>query len=156
MLAWLNGYQRHGVSYPPVIRDVPSTTDTVTWGEFVELGFLREYRRARVSLQHMRPVIDRLRQEYGVKYPLAHAQPFAYGRDLVLRIQNETNLDRSLTIVIRSGQQLLLAPEAEAYLQKVHFDGDVATRLHPAGEAGLARRPLPARVVSVVRQGGVT
>ncbi|MFN0092094.1 MAG: DUF433 domain-containing protein [Acidimicrobiales bacterium] len=132
--AWLNGYQRRGVTYPPVIREAPSTVETVTWGEFVELGFLREYRRARVSLQHIRPVIERLRLEYGVKYPLAHARPFVYGRELVLRIQDETNLDRSLAIVIRSGQELLLAPEVESYLQKVEFDDGVATRLRPAGK----------------------
>ena len=117
-----------------MIRESSTDIEIVTWGEFVELGYLREYRRARVSLQHIRPVIDRLRQEYGVRYPLAHARPFVYDRQLVLRIQEETDLDRSLAIVIRSGQELMLAPEVEAYLQKVEFDGDIAARLRPAGK----------------------
>ena len=43
--AWLDGYERSGVRYPPVIREEPTGDDIVTWGEFVELGYLREYRR---------------------------------------------------------------------------------------------------------------
>jgi len=131
---WLNGYQRRGVAYAPVIREIPSNDEVVTWGEFVELGYLREYRRARVSLQHIRPVIERLRHEFGVRYPLAHARPFIYDRQLVLRIQEETDLDSSLAIVIRSGQEFILAPEVESYLQKVEFADDVVARLRPAGK----------------------
>ena len=131
---WLDGYERSGVRYAPVIREVATGSELVTWGEFVELGYLREYRRARVSLQHIRPVIERLRQEFGVRYPLAHARPWVYDRQLVLRIQEETNLDSSLAIVIRSGQELILAREVESYLQKVEFAGDVVARLRPAGK----------------------
>lgn len=130
---WLDGYERRGVRYPPVIREVTTGSDVVTWGEFVELGYLREYRRARVSLQHIRPVIERLRQELGVRYPLAHARPLIYDHQLVLRIQEETHLDASLAIVIRSGQELILAREVESYLQKVEFADDVVARLRPAG-----------------------
>lgn len=130
---WLDGYERNGVAYPPVIRDVRTDSDIVTWGEFVELGYLREYRRARVPLQHIRPVIDRLRDEYGVRYPLALKRPFVFDRKLVLQIQEEQNLDRSLAIVIRSGQEMMLAPGVEAYLQKVEFADDVVARLRPAG-----------------------
>lgn len=131
---WLDGYERGGVEYAPVIREASTGSDLVTWGEFVELGYLREYRRARVSLQHIRPVIERLRQEFGVRYPLAHAQPLIYDHQLVLRIQEETKLDPSLAIVIRSGQELILAREVESYLQKVEFADDVVARIRPAGK----------------------
>jgi uncharacterized protein (DUF433 family) len=131
---WLNGYERQHVTYPPVIRESPTDRDVVTWGEFVELGYLREYRRARVSLQHIRPVMDRLRDEFGVRYPLAHARPFVYDKQLVLQIQDEADLDPSLAIVIRSGQEIMLAPGVEAYLQKVEFVDDVVARLRPAGK----------------------
>jgi hypothetical protein len=39
--AWLDGYERRGFRYSPVIRVEPTGEDIVTWGEFVELGFLR-------------------------------------------------------------------------------------------------------------------
>ena len=131
---WLDGYERSGVKYPPVIREVSTGSDVVTWGEFVELGYLREYRRARVSLQHIRPVIQRLRAELGVLYPLAHSRPWVYERQLVLRIQEEARLDSSLAIIIRSGQELMLAPAVESYLLKVEFTDDVVARLRPAGK----------------------
>ena len=41
--AWLDGYVREGVKYSPVIRIEHTGDDVVTWGEFVELGYLREY-----------------------------------------------------------------------------------------------------------------
>ena len=108
--------------------------DVVTWGEFVELGYLRGYRRALVSLQHIRPVIERLREELGLRYPLAHSRPWVYDRQLVLRIQEEAHLDASLAFIIRSGQELMLAREVESYLQKVEFTDDDVARLRPAGK----------------------
>lgn len=130
---WLDGYERKSVSSPPVIREAPSGSEEVTWGEFVELGYLREYRRASVSLQHIRPVIDRLREQYGVRYPLAHARPFIHDRQLVVHIQEETGLDPALAMYVRSGQTFMLAPEVEAFLQKVEFVDDVVARVRPAG-----------------------
>ena len=73
--AWLDGYARGGVTYSPVIRREPTGDDVVTWGEFVELGYLREYRRKGVPLQRLRPVIDELRREFDTPYPLATAKP---------------------------------------------------------------------------------
>ena len=131
---WLDGYGRDTVAYPPVIREVATGSDEVTWGEFVELGYLREYRRARVSLQHIRPVIDRLRDQYGVRYPLASARPFVRDRQLVLRIQEEAGVDPAVAMYIRSGQTFILAPEVQAYLQKVEFVDDVVARVRPAGK----------------------
>ncbi len=69
--AWLDGYEHHGVRYAPVIRESHTGDDIVTWGEFVELGYLREYRRRGLPLQRLRPVIDELRREFATPYPLA-------------------------------------------------------------------------------------
>ena len=136
--AWLEGYERRGVRYPPVVRSEPTGEDIVTWGEFVELGYLREYRRKGVPLQQLRPVIEGLRQEFGTPYPLATARPFLYGKELVLDLQQRNDLPAALAIVIRSGQTIALAGETQRFLQKVEFhtpgDGD-ARRLLPAGKA---------------------
>jgi hypothetical protein len=61
--AWLDGYERNDVRYDPVIRAERSGVEIVTWGEFVELGYLREYRRKGVPLQRLRPVIAALRAD---------------------------------------------------------------------------------------------
>ena len=136
--AWLDGYERRGVRYPPVVRSEATRDDIVTWGEFVELGYLREYRRKGVPLQQLRPVIDDLRHEFDTPYPLATAKPFLYGKELVLELQQRNGLPAALAIVIRSGQTIAFASETERFLQKVEFhppdDGD-ARRLMPAGRA---------------------
>jgi len=136
--AWLDGYERRGSQYAPVIRVAPTGEDIVTWGEFVELGYLREYRRKGVPLQRLRPVIDELRREFETPYPLATAKPFVLGKELVLELQEKNDLPSAIAIVIRSGQQILLAQDAHRFFKKVEFEppdqGDVR-RLHPAGLA---------------------
>lgn len=72
MRRWLDGYTRAGIDYPPVIRERSTGDDAVTWGEFVELGYLRKYRHAGVTLQGLRPFVTRLRDEFGIPHPLAH------------------------------------------------------------------------------------
>lgn len=136
--AWLDGAVRQGVSYPPVIRPEHTGDDIVTWGEFVELGYLREYRRKGVPLQRLRPVIAELRHELGTPYPLATAKPYVYDRELVLELQERNDLPQAIAIVIRSGQEILMTPETNRFFKKVEFDpgaGCCALRLRPAGDA---------------------
>ena len=136
--AWLDGYEREGTNYAPVIRSKHSGDEIVTWGEFVELGYLREYRRKGVPLQRLRPVIDELRRELGTPYPLATAKPYVYDKELVLHLQEKTDLPQAIAIVIRSGQEILMTPETSRFFKKVEFDpgvGGDALRLRPAGAA---------------------
>jgi uncharacterized protein (DUF433 family) len=59
-------------------------------------------------------------------------------KGLVLEVQERTDLPQAIAIVIRSGQQILLADDASRFVRKAEFqapdDGDVA-RLRPAGPA---------------------
>lgn len=136
--AWLDGYERRGTSYPPVIRVEQTRDDVVTWGEFLELGYLREYRRKGVPLQRLRPVIDGLRKEFDTPYPLAAGKIYMHGREFVLKLQEKNNIPKSIAIVVPSGQTIAFADEAMRFLKKVEFDppneGDFR-RLHPAGTA---------------------
>ncbi len=136
--AWLDGYRRSGVEYPPVIREKHTGEDLVTWGEFVELGYLREYRREGVALQRLRPVIEELRREFHTPYPLATARPYVYGKELVLEVQERHDLPTSIAIVVRSGQEILLADAAKHFFRKIEFDPanpDAVYRIYPAGPA---------------------
>lgn len=137
--AWLDGYDRAGTTYPPVVRETHTGLEIVTWGEFVELGYLREYRRKGVPLQKLRPVIAALRHEFETPYPLAIAKPFVMGKELVLDLQEKNGLPSAIAIVVRSGQTVALTPEARRFYQKVEFDapssGEAARRLRPAGPA---------------------
>lgn len=136
--AWLDGYERSEVRYPPVIRVVSTGEDLVTWGEFVELGYLRECRRKGVPLQQLRPVIEELRREFDTPYPLATTRPYVYGKELVLEVQERYDLPASIAMVVRSGQQILLADAAKQFFKKVEFDPTspgAILRIRPAGSA---------------------
>ncbi|MFP5069321.1 DUF433 domain-containing protein [Pseudonocardia nantongensis] len=133
---WIDGYERQGKVYAPVIRERPTGSDTVTWGEFIEAGYLREYRATHVSLQYLRPVIGFLRERLDVQYPLATLKPYTTGRELALAAQQFVGLAPDLSIVIlgRDGSLTPSSP-ALAFLDKVEFNdvSDVAERLFPLG-----------------------
>ncbi|MGQ0479728.1 MAG: DUF433 domain-containing protein [Pseudonocardia sp.] len=133
---WIDGYERQGKVYAPVIRERRTGVDTVTWGEFIEAGYLREYRAKQVTLQYLRPVIGFLRDRLQVQYPLATLKPYTSGRELALEAQEFVGLDPDLSIVIlgRDGT-LMPSNSALAFLKKVEFNqaSDVAERLFPLG-----------------------
>lgn len=136
--AWLDGYERAGISYAPVIRPERTGDEVVTWGEFVELGYLREYRRKDVPLQRLRPVIEELRRVLGTPYPLATAKPYVFDKELVLDVQERAGVPSSIAIVIRSGQEIMMTPETNRFFKKVEFDPGAsasALRIRPAGAA---------------------
>ena len=106
----------------------------MTWGEFVETRLLSEYREAGVPVLNMRRAIEKLRERFETRYPLAHAQPFldVHGRELVMRTQDEVGLERPLQLVVVRNEQLVLAEPARQFVESVDYEGDIARSLHPA------------------------
>ncbi|HWD77234.1 MAG TPA: DUF433 domain-containing protein [Kribbella sp.] len=129
---WLEGYERSGRFYDPVLRVEPTGGDAVTWGEMVEARLLAEFRSRHVPVQRLRPAIIRLRNEFG-RYPLAHARPFldVDGRELVRIVQEQVGLERSLQLVVVRNGQLVLAESAARFRTAVEYVGDVVGRLKP-------------------------
>lgn len=123
---WLEGGTRQGKTYQAIIRAEPKGGHPpVTWAEFIECGWLRQYRRIdKVPMAELRAFIALLRQRYGVPYPLAHFKPFANQRQLVImrEVQDEAGLDPEFCLVAEvSGQIVLTAPSA-AYLERIEWD----------------------------------
>lgn len=130
---WLEGRDQ----YLPVLRSQPTGSRVVTWGEFVEARYLREYRRTHgVPLSKLRNFITFLRTELDVPYPLAHARPWVGpDRRLFIDAQDEAELDPDWWACVepQTGVMLLTYP-AESFLERVEFDDTgVVARLHPAG-----------------------
>jgi uncharacterized protein (DUF433 family) len=137
---WIDGYDRAGVHYHPVVRPERTGDEAVTWGEFVETRLLSELRSRGASMQRLRPAVVRLREEIG-DYPLAHARPFldVAGRELVRRIQDEVGVSgQELLVVVRSGQ-LMMSPPVSSFVGDVHYSDDAADAVVPTRFGGLVK-----------------
>jgi uncharacterized protein (DUF433 family) len=157
LIHWLEGGERQGKWYEPVLRPEPIGSRDMTWGEMVEARYLRAYRQKNVSMQQLRPFINRLREEFAVPYPLAHFKPFiGDGRRLLLEVQESVNLPDSLSAVyeVKTGQ-LILDPRATGFLDRVEFaEGgqQEAERIYPAGrESPVVMDPRVASASPAVR-----
>lgn len=131
---WIDGYDRGAKSYPPVVREERQFDDVATWGEFVECRLLAEYRTAGVTLQRMRPAVERLRELTNSPYPLASAQLWVApeGRELVARVQDEVGLARPLSLVLRTGQTVLdWSVRASTFERSVAWSSDDAATAEP-------------------------
>ncbi len=141
---WLEGGEQRGRRYDPVIRTHPTGSRSVTWGEFVEAQYLKEYRRTQgASLASLRAFISYLRKELNVPYPLAHARPWVGpGKRLFVMAQDASDLPEDLWAVVEphTGTAMLLPP-AQAFLTRVEFGPQadqgqgVVIRIHPNGKA---------------------
>lgn len=126
---WINGYRRAGVAYPPVVRESATDSRWVTWGEFVEARLLAEFRQG-IPMLKLRPVVEWLRDYTGEAYPLSYSRTFLEqdGRDLLLRAQQETNLDtQELWMVFPvAGQGALMTATTRRFTGVIHSSADDA------------------------------
>lgn len=129
---WLEGGERRGKLYRPILRLEPHGTRTVTWAEFIEAGLLRQYRREhKVPMAELRAFIDLLRESTGVPYPLAHHRPFVAERQLLLEAQDEAGLDVDFCLVAVVRNQLVLTSAAQTFEERVTWRDDVAAAWRP-------------------------
>lgn len=123
---WIDGYQRTGKTYPPVIRPERTGDEIVTWGEFIEARLLAQYRDEGALVAKMRPAVEKLREELNTLYPLASAKTWlsVEGRELVRKVQDAVGLDRRLLlVVVRTDQQMLdWSPRAQEFADSLHWE----------------------------------
>ncbi|MDP4015334.1 MAG: hypothetical protein Q8P38_12065 [Candidatus Nanopelagicales bacterium] len=139
LMHWLEGGERRGRRYEPILREHATGRPEMTWGEIVEAQYLRTYRsEKKVPMQRLRPFISGLRSALGIPYPLAHFRPWvSENRQLLLDSQETTDLPDSLWAVFRGKHgQLVINPLIEVeFLERVEFAHE------PSGEA-LALWPM--------------
>ena len=119
---WIDGYERAGRVYEPVVRQERTGSPWVTWGEFVETRLLSEFRSS-VPMIKLRPVVEWLRERVDRDYPLAYARPFLApeGKELLVAAQVATGLDEELRMVVPSQQGVLLTPTSRRFTDATHY-----------------------------------
>ena len=117
---WLEGAVRGQRRYPPVLRSEPTGNSQVSWGEFIEAAYLREYRQ-HLSLQRLRPLREALSREFDTRFPFAVSRPLVAGHDQVSEMQTKLEIPEELWMVVGSGQ-LMLSAAAETFCKRVKFD----------------------------------
>ncbi len=146
---WLEGHTVRGKWYEPVLRPMPEGHNQVTWGELVEASYLRRYREYHVPMQQLRPFIERAREVFNTRYPLAHRTPFVGGgRKLLLEVQNAVNLNPELRAVIelKSGQLHRSCSYCDGQASTGNHGPAARTQhSHDAHSVAEARLRLPAR-----------
>jgi len=129
---WLEGGSKGVRLYRPVIREhARGERADVTWGEFLEAALLRLYRSRQVPMLELRTFIDKIRQQYGVPYPLADRRPYILGKELIAEAQDAADLDAQFCLVATVRGQLVLTSVAEAFVERVEWDGDLPARWRP-------------------------
>ena len=149
---WIDGYIRGGRTYPPVIRESSTGEESASWGEFVETSLLAGFRDRGVSMQKLRPAVERLREELDTPYPLAAQRTWldVEGQELVLRIQESTQLEDDLRfVVVRSGQLMLSAP-TQSFVERVRYLDGVVNEMD-LGAGGVVANPQRAAGRPAVR-----
>jgi uncharacterized protein (DUF433 family) len=82
-------------------------------------------------MTELRTFIDKLRNEYGVAYPLAHEKPFVSGRQLVYKAQVESGLAGDFCLVAVANDQLLLTTASQEFVERVRWVDDIAISWRP-------------------------
>jgi len=144
---WLEGEGGRGKSHQPILRlERRGRGAGVMWAEFVEAGLLREYRAKRVPMAKLRKFISLLRDGLGVPYPLADRRPFVdqgKGRDLLWEAQMNSGLEAEFFLVALAGQQLVLTPPSQSFVDRVEWEGDTASGYRPHDDPNSLVRCFP-------------
>lgn len=127
---WIDGYERGGKPYDPVVRLHRTGNPIATWGEYVETRLLAEYRSKGVPIIHLRPTVIALRERLGVPYPLAASRTWLRpeGNELVHEVQQETGLDKQLLMVVYRNGQLTMTPPARRFVDAAKWGAEGAER----------------------------
>lgn len=153
---WLEGGVYRRKRYAPVIRLEPTGERQVTWGEFIEAGLLAQYRRRQVPLGELRVAIDQLRDESGLRYPLADRELYiGSGRKLLQRAQEDAGLKSDFSLVAVASGQLVLTPASNAFFERVEWEEALPGGWRPHDDPASPVRMWPRQRFGLPAIGGI-
>lgn len=126
---WARGYKATFRSRPAVIgqpivtsSDAPRLYPTIPFIGLAEGFVVHSFRRAGVSLQHIRKAVAVLESEVGLRHALASQRLFTDGANVLYDYAEDEGDDELLTHVVT--QQRILADVVRDYLQLVTYGSD--------------------------------
>jgi len=165
---WINGYERGGKFYEPILRVSPSDTEWATWGEFVEARMLAAYRDSKIPTVRLCEAVAALRATFDLQHPLAHLRPYltAEQGEIVIELKGMDASDEAGLMVVRNSQLLLGEPSRSVIESAVlardergeqfaveltpdsRFPGIVLNPDRHGGEPTFAGRRVPVTVIA--------
>ncbi len=131
---WINGYDRRGRAYEPVVRAESEALDSlVNWGEFIETYYLSRFRDEGIPLRRLRRILADIRERTESHYlfsddRILHADPETL--EVVWRIQEEYGVD--VFMVVQTGQlRFELDEMAKKRLRRISYEEGIAHALRP-------------------------
>lgn len=128
---WAKGYVRTPVDRPavhgaPIITSVPADPGwpTIPFGGLVEAMVLTAFRRAGVSLQHIRAAVMVLSQEMGIEHALASRRLYADGAKVLFDYADERGDEELVGLTEVVSRQRVFAPVVQGYLQRIEYADD--------------------------------
>ncbi|HEY4025322.1 MAG TPA: DUF433 domain-containing protein [Candidatus Dormibacteraeota bacterium] len=128
---WAHGYERAVAGRPatvgrPIVLSLPTRgrEPSIPFLGLAEGLVLSAFRKAGVSLQRIRPALERLDKEVGLEHALASDRLYTDGADVLY--DYGTSVDQNLVteLVVVRNQQRVFTPIVRDYLRRITYDSD--------------------------------
>ena len=152
---WAKGYTRRSpgrleVRSDPVVTSISGQRAGSASIPFVGLAeglVLAGMRRSGVSMQRIRPALDRLKEEFGLEHVLASKRLYHDGAEVLYDFGQDSDAGEAesvMRLVVVRNRQYVFTDIVQQYLRRIDFASD--------GYAGLLRLPSYERAQVVVVQ----
>ena len=128
---WVRGYERHDrESRTSVSKPLVTAVDAVPGGPnipfigLVEGLALAAFRRAGVPMQRIRPALEHLEKEIGLRHALASDRLYADGAEVLFDYGRDASKESLAQLVVVRNQQRVFAPIVEQYLRHITYGPD--------------------------------
>ena len=128
---WAKGYVRQQAGRPPSIggpiitsRPAKAGDPSIPFIGLAEAMVLAAFRRAGVSLQHIRAAVAKLEEEIHVEHALASRRVFTDGAVILFDYAGTTSDEKLAGLTEVVSQQKVFAPVIRQYLKRIEYAND--------------------------------
>jgi len=129
-VSWAHGYKRGGIRSEPIVTSLAreSGHPDIPFLGLVEGMVAAAFRRAGVSMQHIKRSLRALTEEMGFEHALASRRLYTDGASILFDYAREHDEEQQLAVVV-TGQRVF-TEVVQQYLQRITYDeGDWANLL---------------------------